>query len=131
MVDYSAMKSYPEENNLQYVTFPPNSEKSVKSQICHLHPDTPAEVVSNNLEALGFNIINVRQLTTSRRAQNGQIHVESLPLFLVTLTRNVTFQEIFKLNRHNHMIIKVQYYRAQNGFTQYYNCQNFGHVWAK
>jgi hypothetical protein len=36
----------------------------------------------------------------------------------------------YKLNSLNHVIIKVEPYRAETGLTQCYNCQNFGHVWA-
>jgi hypothetical protein len=62
------MKSYLEKNNLQYFTFSPNSEKPIKAVIRHLPPDTPAEDISSSLENLGFSVINVRQLTTNRRA---------------------------------------------------------------
>jgi hypothetical protein len=48
-------------------------------------PGTPAEDISNILEDLGFNVINVRQTTATRRAPNGKPHVETIPLFLVTL----------------------------------------------
>jgi hypothetical protein len=63
MADYSAMKFYLEKNNLQYFTFSTLSEKPIKTVIRHLHPPTPAEHISNSLEDLGFNVINVRQLT--------------------------------------------------------------------
>jgi hypothetical protein len=112
------MKSYLEKNNLQYFTFSPNSEKPIKAVIRHLTLDTPAEDISNSLENLGFNIINVRQLMTNRRAPNGQTYMETLPLLLVTLTRKVKSQEIFKLNNLNHIINKVESYRAQSGLTQ-------------
>jgi hypothetical protein len=74
ITDYSAMKSYLEKNNLQYFTFPPNSEKPIKAVIRHLPPNTPEEFISNSLEGLGFSVINVRQLTANRRAPNGQLH---------------------------------------------------------
>jgi hypothetical protein len=64
-----------------------------------------------------------------RTAPDGQTHVEPLPLFLVTLTKNIKSQEIFKLNSLKH-IIKVEFNKAQTSLTQCYNCQNFGHVWA-
>jgi hypothetical protein len=89
MADYSAMKFYLEKNNLQYFTFSPHSEKHIKAVIRHIPPHTPAEDISYSLENLGFNVINVRQLTTNRRSLNGQTHVETLTLFFVTLTRNV------------------------------------------
>jgi hypothetical protein len=108
MVDYSAMKSCPEKNNLQNFTISPNSKEPIKAVIRHLPPDTPAEYISNNPEDLGFYVINARQLTTNRRAPYGHTHVETLLLFLVTLTRNVKSQEIFKLNSLNHIIIEVE-----------------------
>jgi hypothetical protein len=129
-LDYSAMKFYLEKNNLQYFTFFPNSEKPIKAVIYHLPPDTPAEYISNSLEGLGFNVINVRQLTTNQRALNEQTHMETLPLFLLTLIRNAKSQEILKQNGFNHTIIKVESYRAQTGLTQCCKCQNFGHVGA-
>jgi hypothetical protein len=46
--------------NLHYVKFYPNSEKPIKAVIRHILPDTPEEDISNSLEALGFNIINLR-----------------------------------------------------------------------
>jgi hypothetical protein len=108
MTGYSAMKSSLEKNNLHYFNFSPNSEKPIKAVIRHLPPDTPAEDISSSLENLGFNIINVRQFTTNRREPYGQTYVKNLPLFLVTLTRNLKSQGIFKLNTLNHIIIKVE-----------------------
>jgi hypothetical protein len=72
MAEYSAMKSSLEKNNLHYFNFSPNSEKPIKAVIRHLPPDTPRENISNSLENLGFNIINVRQLATNQRAPNEQ-----------------------------------------------------------
>jgi hypothetical protein len=67
-----------------------------------------------------------------RNTRNGTriITKETLPLFLVTLTRNLKSQEIFKLNSLNHIIVNVEPYRAQTGLKQCYICQNFDHVWA-
>jgi hypothetical protein len=130
MADYSAMKFYLEKYNLHYFTFVPNSEKSIKAVIHLLPPDMPAENISNGLEDLGFNVINVKQMTARQRAPNGETHVEPLTLFLFTLTRNIKSQEIFKLNSLNHNFIKVEPYRTQTDIKQSYSCQNFGHVWA-
>jgi hypothetical protein len=124
MANYSAMKPYLERNNL------PKFWKAYKG--CNPSP-SPRYASGRHFqqpEDLGFNVISVRQLTTNQRAPNGQTNVETLPLFLVILTRNIKYQEIFKLNSLNHIIIKVESYRAQTGLTQCYNCQNFGHVWA-
>jgi hypothetical protein len=102
------MKSNLDENNLHYFTFSPNSEKPIKAAIRHLPPDTPAEDISNSLEGLCFNIINVRKMEATRTEPNGQTHAEALPLFLVTLTRNIKPRAIYKLNSLNRIIIKVE-----------------------
>jgi hypothetical protein len=60
MADYSAMKSYLEKNNLHHFTFSPNSKKPIKATIHHLPSDMPVEDISNDLEGLGFNVIDVR-----------------------------------------------------------------------
>jgi hypothetical protein len=131
IADYSAMKSYQEKNNLHYFTYSPNSKKPIKEVIHHLPPDTPAGGISNGLEDSGFSVINVKQMTVTRRAPNEQTHVTLLSLVLVTLSRNIKSQEIFKLNSLSHIIIKVELYRTHTGLMQSYNCQKFGHVWAK
>jgi hypothetical protein len=46
---------------------------SIKAVIRHIPPDTPAEDISNNLENLVFNVINVRQMTASRTAANRKL----------------------------------------------------------
>jgi hypothetical protein len=51
-----------------YFNFSPNSEKHIKAVIDHIPPDMPAEDISNSLEDLGFNVINMRQMTATRRA---------------------------------------------------------------
>jgi hypothetical protein len=107
------VKSYLEKYNRVYFTYSPNSEKPMNAVIRHLHQDTPAEDISNSLEELGFNVISVKQLVTNRRAPTGQTRLETLPLFLVTLIRNIISQEIFKLNSLNHIITKVEPYRSQ------------------
>jgi hypothetical protein len=60
----------------------------MKAVICHLSPDVPVEDIFNSLEYLYFNVIIVRQMTATQTAPN----VESLPLFLVTLTRIIKSQ---------------------------------------
>jgi hypothetical protein len=75
------MKSYLEKNNLHYFAFAINSKKPIKAVIHHLPPTAPAEVMSNILEDLGFNAINVRKMMITRGAPHGQTRIETLPLF--------------------------------------------------
>jgi hypothetical protein len=119
----------PEKNTFHYIIFSPNLETPIKVVIRQLPPDTPAEDISSKLQDLGFSVINARETKATGTAPNGQTPVVPLPLILVTLTRNVISQEIFKQNNLNHIIIKVVLYRSQTGLTQGYNFQNIGHVW--
>jgi hypothetical protein len=59
------MKDYLEKNNLQYFTFSTHFEKPIKAVIRQLLPITTEEDISNSLDALGFIVINVRQLMTN------------------------------------------------------------------
>jgi hypothetical protein len=89
MVDYSTMKSYLEKNNLHCVTFSPNTKKPIRAVIRHLPLDKLVEDISNVLEDLGFNIINMRQMAANQRAPHGQAYVETLSLFLVKSQRDI------------------------------------------
>jgi hypothetical protein len=130
MADYSAIRHYLDCQHLNYFTFFPKSEKPIKAVIRHLLADTPAEDISNALVDLGFDIINVKQMTSRKNIRDGGTQATNLPLFLVTLPRTENSKNIFKLNNLCNIIIKVEAYRTQNGLTQCYNCQQFGHVWA-
>jgi hypothetical protein len=67
MADYSAIKHHLEQNSLHFYTFHPKSEKPIKTVIRHLPGHTPAEHISNELVALKFSVISVRQMTASRQ----------------------------------------------------------------
>ena len=72
----------------------------------------------------------MRQMTTSRLESEGGSQTQALPLFLITLEWDKKSQQIFKLTHLNHVSIQVEAYRALTGLKQWYNCQQFGHVWA-
>jgi hypothetical protein len=129
MADFSAIRTYLENQNLPYFTFFPKSQKPIKAVIRHLPINTPAEDISDGLVEVGFDVITVRQMTTTRGLTTGQSTV-NLPLFLITLPRTPKSQEIFKLTSLCYIAVKVEAYKAQTGLTQCYNCQQFGHVWA-
>jgi hypothetical protein len=68
-------------------------------------------------------------MTTSKPKPQGSNQPENFPLFLVRLTRKEKAPEIFKLKNLSNIIVKVNAYRAQEGLTGCYDCQNFVHVW--
>jgi hypothetical protein len=69
MADFSAVRSYLENNNLAYFTFYPKSLKLIEAVIRHLPLDTPAEDISDRLVSLGFDVISVTQMTADRDTQ--------------------------------------------------------------
>jgi hypothetical protein len=113
MADYSATKHHFEQNSLHFHTFHAKSEKSINAVIRHLPGDTPAEDISNELVALGFSVISVRQMTVNRQLPQGGTQIVNLPLFLVTLARSKKSKEILKLNNLSNIMMKMEAYRAQ------------------
>jgi hypothetical protein len=124
------MKSYFDTQNLSYYTFFPKSEKPIKSVKRNLPLNTPAEDISDGLVNLGFDVVSVKQMTTTRQSSPEDPKTTNLPPFLVTLPRTAKSHEIFRLPSLCHIAISVEAYRTQNGLTQCHNCQQFGHVWA-
>jgi hypothetical protein len=66
MSDFSAIKAFFQKENLSSYTFHPKSLKPIKAVIRHLPSLTPAEEIYEALEELGFDIISVKQMTSSR-----------------------------------------------------------------
>jgi hypothetical protein len=131
MADFSAIKTFLETNKLPFFTFFPKSEKPVKAVIRHLPLNTPAEDISDGLVSMDFDVISVKQMTTTRRNPPPEGTTTAiLPLFLITLTRTAKSQEIFRLKNLCYISNKVEAYKAKNGLTQCHNCQQFGQVWA-
>jgi predicted Zn-ribbon and HTH transcriptional regulator len=130
MVDFITIRKHLENNNLFYFTFLPKSEKPIKVVVRHLPPNTPAQDISDGLVDLGFDIINVKQMSAGRRSRSEGSASRILPLLLITLPRTEKSKEIFQLTDLCHIMIRVEAYRAQSGLTQCHNCQQFGHVWA-
>jgi hypothetical protein len=65
MVDFQAVKLHFESNNLSFFT---KSEESIKTVILHLPINTPVEDIAEELGELGFDVVSVKQLLTTRRS---------------------------------------------------------------
>jgi hypothetical protein len=97
MADFAAIRSYFDSQNLHYFTFYPKSQKPIKAVIRHLPLSTPAEDISDGLVNLRFDIISVKQMSTTRRSSTDGPNNVNLPLFLITLPRTPKSQDIFKI----------------------------------
>jgi hypothetical protein len=97
----------------------PNLKNPMKAVIRHLPHNTSAEDISDGLVSLGFYVISVKQMTATRRSpSDGSITIN---LFLITFPRTAKSQEIFRLQSLNHIAIRVEACRAQNGLAQCHN----------
>jgi hypothetical protein len=130
MAEYSAIRSHLDSSKLPYFTFFPKSQKPITAVIRHLPHNTPFGDISDRFVNTGFDVISVKQMTTTRRSATEEPTTINLPLFLTTLHRTPKSQDIFQLRSLCHIAIKVEEYTAQTGLTQCYNCQKFGHVCA-
>jgi hypothetical protein len=92
MADFLAIKSHFEGNNLSFFTFYPKCEKPIKAVIRHLPVNTPAEDICDGLVSLGFDVVNVKQMTTTSGTPSEEPKLSNLPLFLVTLPRTAKSQ---------------------------------------
>jgi hypothetical protein len=86
MADFVAIRYYFDSQNLHYFTFYPKSQKPIKAVIRHLSLNTPAEDISDGLVNLGFDIISVKQMSTTvghpQMAQTTLIFPSSLSPYL-------------------------------------------------
>jgi hypothetical protein len=130
MADFQSIIFHLDTIKLSYYTLFPKSEKPIKAVIRHFPTNTPAEDICGGLVSLGFDVVSMKQMTTTRRSSPVDPKTSNLPLFLLTLPRTPKSQEIFHLPYLCHISIKVEAHRAQSALTQCHNCQQFGHVWV-
>jgi hypothetical protein len=97
MGDFTAIKKHLESNNLFYFTYFPKSEKPIKAVNRHLPFNTPVQDICYGLTNLGFDIISVKQNSSSHRSQPQGTPPRNLPLFIITLPRSAKSQEIIQL----------------------------------
>jgi hypothetical protein len=130
MSDYSAVMRFLDARKIPDYTLHLKSLKRVNVFIPQLPGDTPAEDTSDELMALAYSVISVRQVTATLPEPKAGNRTSNIPLFMMTLTRNDKAMEIFKLTSLVHVVIKVQAYRAQRGIMQCYKYKKFDHVCA-
>jgi hypothetical protein len=71
LADFAAFRSHLETHNLSYFTFYPKYLKPIKTIIHHLLISTPAEDTSDRLVSLGFDIIAIKQMSTTHGSPEG------------------------------------------------------------
>ncbi|GFU73698.1 putative RNA-directed DNA polymerase from transposon X-element [Trichonephila clavipes] len=105
--------------DFQFYTIKSKAERPIKVVIKGLPRNTNPEEIKQDLEILGYTPDRVNQLI-------GRKNKRPLPIFLITLPRNLDNLKIFDLKTINYLSIRVEGYDGR-GVTQYYTCNNFNH----
>ncbi|GFV89415.1 nucleic-acid-binding protein from transposon X-element [Trichonephila clavipes] len=103
----------------QFYTIKSKAERPIKVVIKGLPRNTNPEEIKQDLEILGYTPDRVNQLI-------GRKNKRPLPIFLITLPRNLDNLKIFDLKTLNYLSIRVEGYDGK-GVTQCYTCNNFNH----
>ncbi|GFY17288.1 nucleic-acid-binding protein from transposon X-element [Trichonephila clavipes] len=103
----------------QFYTIKAKAERAIKVVIKGLPRTTNPEEIKQDLEMLGYTPEQVNQLI-------GRKTKRTLPIFLITLPRNLDNLKIFDLKTLSYLSIRVEGYDGK-GVTQCYTCNNFNH----
>ncbi|GFU14151.1 PRE_C2HC domain-containing protein, partial [Trichonephila clavipes] len=95
-------------------------QRPIKVVIKGLPKDTKTSDIHSDLVDLGFTVNRVTQLV-------GKITNQALPVFLVSLPRNIHNAKIFSINNLSYLTVRVEGY-DNKGVTQCYQCNNFNHT---
>ncbi|GFV49143.1 nucleic-acid-binding protein from transposon X-element [Trichonephila clavipes] len=117
---YHELLTFLEKIQYEFYSIKLKSERPIKVVIKGLPKKAKPEDIHNDLIDLGFTVDRVSQLT-------GKITNQLLPVFLVSLPRNMTNATIFKLEKLSYLNVTVEGYDSK-GVTQCYKCQQFNHT---
>ncbi|GFT97097.1 nucleic-acid-binding protein from transposon X-element [Trichonephila clavipes] len=119
---YHELNSILELLKYEFYSITPKSECPIKVVIKGLPKDSKTLDIHNDLLDLGFIIDRVSQLT-------GRITNQLLPVFMVTLPRNINNANIFKVNKLSYLTVTVEGYDSKDyRIDQCYQYQKFNHT---
>ncbi|GFX47463.1 nucleic-acid-binding protein from transposon X-element [Trichonephila clavipes] len=117
---YHKLNTFLEIVKYPHYTITPKTQRPIKVVIKGLPRDTKTTDISNDLIVLGFTVDRVTQLT-------GNITKQLLPVFLVSLPRNLANAKIFDLKTLSYLTIIVKGFENK-GATQCLKCNQFNHT---
>ncbi|GFX20614.1 nucleic-acid-binding protein from transposon X-element [Trichonephila clavipes] len=118
--EYRSLNHILEQLNYQYVVIKPKGQRPIKIVIKGQPKDTNTDDIKNNFIELVFTIDKVTQLI-------GRITKQTLPVFLVTLPRNLDNFKIFYITKLCYLTIRIEGYDGK-GVTQCNSCNKFHHT---
>ncbi|GFX08149.1 nucleic-acid-binding protein from transposon X-element [Trichonephila clavipes] len=117
---YHELLAFLKKIQYQFYSIKLKAERPIKVVIKGLPKKAKPEDIEKDLIDLGFTVDRVSQLI-------GKITNQPLPVFLVSLPRNMTNANIFKLDKLSFLNVTVEGYDSK-GVTQCYKCQQFNHT---
>ncbi|GFX19975.1 nucleic-acid-binding protein from transposon X-element [Trichonephila clavipes] len=118
--EYYELQAFLENIKYKFFSITPKKDRPIKVVIKGLPRDTDTKDIHADLIDAGFTILKVTQLI-------GKITKEKIPVFLVSLPRNIPNAKIFDLKKLSYLSINVEGYE-NNGVTQCYSCNKFNHT---
>ncbi|GFW03337.1 nucleic-acid-binding protein from transposon X-element [Trichonephila clavipes] len=117
---YYNLQDFLETTDYRFFSITPKKDRPIKVVIKGLPRDTDTSDIHKDLIEEGFTIIKVTQLV-------GKITKQKLPVFLISLPRNIHNAKIFDLKKLSFVSVNVEGYDGK-GVTQCYSCQKFNHT---
>ncbi|GFV59475.1 nucleic-acid-binding protein from transposon X-element [Trichonephila clavipes] len=118
--EYYEIQAFLESIKYKFFSITPKKDRPIKVVIKGLPRDTDTKDIHSDLIDAGFTVLKVTQLI-------GKITKEKIPVFLVSLPRNITNAKIFELKKLSYLSVNVEGYES-NGVTQCYSCNKFNHT---
>ncbi|GFV40266.1 nucleic-acid-binding protein from transposon X-element, partial [Trichonephila clavipes] len=119
-IDYYKLLQLLDQENYQYHVITPKAERPIKVVVKGLPKETEINDIKSDLIEQGFPEAKVAQLT-------GRITKQPLPVFMITLPRNINNAKIFQLKTLSYLSIRIEGYEG-TGVTQCYTCNRFNHT---
>lgn len=120
--DFDKIKTYCDQQQIEYATGITRGERPVKVVIRKLPLDTDISDLSAELTGLGYTPLTIRQMTKKGTSSERV----PMPLYLVSLARSPETKGIYSLTHILHYRIQVEPYRPP-GVLQCFRCQRMGH----
>lgn len=119
---YRKFVIYFKTNQMSFHTYQLPDERSARVVLRGLHHSTPVDLIKDELINLGFQVKSVCNIISRSKLP--------LPLFFVDFVPQSKFNEIYKLDKLLHTVIKVEDVRKPHNIVQCTNCQSFNHTKA-
>ncbi|GFW21800.1 nucleic-acid-binding protein from transposon X-element [Trichonephila clavipes] len=118
--EYHELNNLLEKLSYEFYFITPKAQRPIKIVIKGLPKDTKTADIHSDRIDLGFTVDRITQLI-------GKITNQPLPVFLVSLPRNLHNAKIFNVNKLSYLSVTIDGYESR-GVTQCFQCNKFNHT---